>query len=76
MNFMGYFKNMIEVSCFNSPDMESLFSALQSVLWSTRVILYGHVTAELKITALKVKCKQFYLKTQFILCSKHFSPGL
>lgn len=76
MNFTGYFKNMIDVSCFNSPNMKSLFSALQTILWSTRVILYEHVTAELKINALKVKHKLFYLKTQCILCSKRFSPRL
>jgi len=50
---------MNDVSCINSPNMESLFSALQTILWSTRVILYGHITAELKINILKVKCKLF-----------------
>jgi len=67
---------MIDVSCINIPNMESLFSALQTVLWSTRVILYGHITSELKITALNVKYKLFYLNTQFVLCSKHFSPRM
>ena len=30
MNFTGYFKNKNDVSYFNSPNMESLFSALQT----------------------------------------------